>query len=187
MLSSRLRLWTWTKTERVLETIVLVICFLLSLKSFWIACTEITCVTCSTIEGVILIKGGCWIQKIRSLCGSIKTSIIKLNKLQIFKVCDPCLIPKSKLKKHSVVMLLLQRIHFTKNPNNIIFSQRNVLRILYSLLKAKTIIATLLPRLWLTCKLQVARKASKASQVSGGGLSAHLLLLLLQMLLTRDV
>lgn len=83
-------------------------------------------------------------------------------------------------------MLLLQRILFTKNPNNIIFSQRNVLRILYSLLKAKTIVATLLPRLWLTCKLQVARKASKASQVSGGGLSAHLLLLLLQMLLARD-
>ena len=40
-------------------------------------------------------------------------------------------------------MLLLQRIHFTKNLNNIIFSQRNVLRILYSLVKAKTIVATL--------------------------------------------
>lgn len=79
---------------------------------------------------------------LKSLCGSIKTSI-KLNKIHIFTVCDPCLIPKSKLKKHSVVMLLLQRIHFTKNLNNIIFSQRNVLRILYSLLKAKTIVATL--------------------------------------------
>lgn len=176
------------KTEGVLETIVLVICFSLSLKSFWIVLSIVSLSLHWDYLRYVFYHRRCYCNQrwmLKSLCGSIKTSI-KLNKIHIFKVCDPCLIAKSKLKKHSAVMLLLQRIHFTKNPNNIISSQRNVLRILYSLLKAKTIVATLLPRLWLTCKLQVARKASKASQVSCGGLSAHLLLLLLQMLLTRD-
>ena len=133
------------KTEGVLETIVLVICFLLSSKSFWIVLSIVSLSLHWDYLRYVFYHRRCYCNQrwmLKSLCGSIKTSI-KLNKIHIFKVCDPCLIPKSKLKKHSVVMLLLQRIHFTKNPNNIIFSQRNVLRILYSLLKAKTIVATL--------------------------------------------
>lgn len=132
------------KTEGVLETIVLVICFLLSSKSFWIVLSIVSLSLHWDYLRYVFYHRRCYCNQrwmLKSLCGSIKTSI-KLNKIHIFKVCDPCLIPKSKLKKHSVVMLLLQRIHFTKNPNNI-FSQRNVLRILYSLLKAKTIVATL--------------------------------------------
>lgn len=132
------------KTEGVLETIVLVICFLLSSKSFWIVLSIVSLSLHWDYLRYVFYHRRCYCNQrwmLKSLCGSIKTSI-KLNKIHIFKVCDPCLIPKSKLKKHSVVMLLLQRIHFTKNPNNV-FSQRNVLRILYSLLKAKTIVATL--------------------------------------------